>query len=291
MQELRQSTATAVIVGPFLDETDGITPEEALTVASIDTDLYKFSNTHPLTATSITLTTSGGSNDCVHVNNGYYSLELTTTDSNTLGRMRLTLNISGAVPVWEEFAIIPANVWDARYSTDYLQVDTIQIEGVDATNQINAECDQALTDYDPPTMAEMDTGHGLLATEAKQDIIDTVVDAILADTGTDGVVLATGAVNANAVADNAITADSLVAAVYTRIADFILKRNMATCRASSDGDKTGRFILQAFAFLRNYRFDDSGTLRVKQEDDITDDWTAALGTNPSANPVDSVDPT
>lgn len=32
------------------------------------------------------------------------------------------------------------------------------------------------------TKAEMDTAHGLLATEAKQDIIDTAVDAILADT-------------------------------------------------------------------------------------------------------------
>lgn len=48
---------------------------------------------------------------------------------------------------------------------------------------INTEADTALTDYDPPTKAEMDTGHGLLATEAKQDIIDTVVDTILVDTG------------------------------------------------------------------------------------------------------------
>ena len=30
----------------------------------------------------------------------------------------------------------------------------------------------------------MDAGHGLLATEAKQDVIDGIVDAILADTGT-----------------------------------------------------------------------------------------------------------
>lgn len=43
---------------------------------------------------------------------------------------------------------------------------------------VNAEVDTALSDYDPPTKAEMDTAHGLLATEAKQDIIDTVVDAI-----------------------------------------------------------------------------------------------------------------
>ena len=47
---------------------------------------------------------------------------------------------------------------------------------------VNAEADTALADYDAPTKAEMDTAHGLLATEAKQDIIDTVVDAIKAVT-------------------------------------------------------------------------------------------------------------
>lgn len=47
--------------------------------------------------------------------------------------------------------------------------------------EVQSECADALTAYDPPTKAEMDTGHGLLATEAKQDIIDTVVDGIQTD--------------------------------------------------------------------------------------------------------------
>jgi hypothetical protein len=49
---------------------------------------------------------------------------------------------------------------------------------------INTEADTALTDYDPPTKAEMDTAHALLATVAKQDVIDGIVDNILVDTGT-----------------------------------------------------------------------------------------------------------
>jgi len=48
--------------------------------------------------------------------------------------------------------------------------------------EVQSECADALTAYDPPTKAEMDTAHGLLATEAKQDIIDTVVDAVKAKT-------------------------------------------------------------------------------------------------------------
>ena len=50
--------------------------------------------------------------------------------------------------------------------------------------EVQSECADALAAYDPPTKAEMDAGHGLLATEAKQDVIDGIVDAILADTGT-----------------------------------------------------------------------------------------------------------
>ncbi len=49
-----------------------------------------------------------------------------------------------------------------------------------SNTSINAEADTALTDYDPPTKAEMDTGHGLLATEAKQDLIKAVTDALTA---------------------------------------------------------------------------------------------------------------
>jgi len=49
---------------------------------------------------------------------------------------------------------------------------------------IETAADASLATYDAPTKAEMDTAHGLLATEAKQDIIDTNVDSILTDTGT-----------------------------------------------------------------------------------------------------------
>jgi len=68
-------------------------------------------------------------------------------------------------------------VTDAACAND-IQVDVKTIETVDATDAINTQADTALTDYDPPTGTEMDTGHGLLATEAKQDIIDTNIDQI-----------------------------------------------------------------------------------------------------------------
>jgi len=50
--------------------------------------------------------------------------------------------------------------------------------------EVNAEADTALSDYDPPTKAEMDAAHGLLATEAKQDLIDALCDTIVTSTST-----------------------------------------------------------------------------------------------------------
>ena len=44
--------------------------------------------------------------------------------------------------------------------------------------EVQSECEDALNAYDPPTKTEMDTAHGLLATEAKQDIIDENIDQI-----------------------------------------------------------------------------------------------------------------
>jgi hypothetical protein len=76
-------------------------------------------------------------------------------------------------------------------STDYLQVDVIQIESGDATDAINAACDTALTDYDAPTNAEMEARTLAAASyatasalDAVDNFLDTEIAAILEDTGT-----------------------------------------------------------------------------------------------------------
>jgi hypothetical protein len=67
-------------------------------------------------------------------------------------------------------------------SSAYLKGTADADGGMDSSDKadVNTEADTALTDYDPPTKTEMDTAHALLATESKQDTIDTVVDAIKA---------------------------------------------------------------------------------------------------------------
>lgn len=150
MELLKQSTSVTIKMGPFLDDTDGITAETGLTISQADIRLSKnggaFAQTHNATGAT-------------HDENGYYGVPLDTTDTGTLGRLRVAVAESGALPVWQDFMILPANVFDSIVSgSDYLDVSTVQVEGSDATDQINAACDTALSDYDAPTNAEMDSG-------------------------------------------------------------------------------------------------------------------------------------
>lgn len=134
MRYLRQSTATAVAIGPFVDSADGATPETALTVTSMSVNLQKHSNTHPLANTAITPTASAGNNDCSHIAVGMYSLELTATDTGTLGRMTMLVTITGALPVYHEFHVLEEQVFDSLFDTgDLLQVDSTQQGGTTLT--------------------------------------------------------------------------------------------------------------------------------------------------------------
>ncbi len=149
MMLLKQSAAIDVIVGPFLDETDGKTPETGLTISQADVRLFKNGGVD---------NQKNDASAATHYNNGYYKIDLDATDTGTLGRLLITISEGGALPVWREFVVVPANVYDSLVGgSDALEVDATLIEGVDATDQINAECDTALADYDGPTQAEMDT--------------------------------------------------------------------------------------------------------------------------------------
>jgi hypothetical protein len=74
---LKEDTPVTIVVGPFLDSSGAA--QTALTVSNIDCNLYKNDGTK----VDVTLAGSGTSNDCVHVEDGYYSLELTATDTST----------------------------------------------------------------------------------------------------------------------------------------------------------------------------------------------------------------
>ena len=119
---LRQSTASQeILIGRFLDSTDGNTQETALTIANTDIKLWKEG------ATSEVSKNSGGA---THMSNGQYSAVLDATDTNTLGKLEVNVHVAGALSVRREYMVMPANVYDALVlGTDYLDVSAVQLAG------------------------------------------------------------------------------------------------------------------------------------------------------------------
>jgi len=119
---LKQSTAVDVIVGPFVDKTDGNTAETGLTVTQAEVRLSKNGGN---------MAQKNEATSLVHDELGYYDCNLDATDTNTLGRLQLMIHESAdALPVYHEYMVVTANVYDTLCSTDVLQADLTQMGGV-----------------------------------------------------------------------------------------------------------------------------------------------------------------
>lgn len=164
MNLLRQNTAASVLLGPFLDDVDGKTPETALDAAATDVDLYK-----GVTKSDIADTDSGGDNDFAHVANGYYSLELTAGNVDTPGPLRLTVNATGALPLWADYQVVPAAVYDALIAGTG--------NGVRADVQAIAANALTASALASDAVAEIQSG---LASQASVDTIDDLLDTEVA---------------------------------------------------------------------------------------------------------------
>jgi hypothetical protein len=140
--ELKTNTAVRITVGPFLDKTDGITPEVSLTATNEKLTLVVDTAGVPTLALDANATASAGNNDMVHVTNddaGYYDLELTAANLNYVGNAKLAITYAtDHLPVFHELNIVSAQYWDAKYGTGNFSADVIAISG-DATAANNAE--------------------------------------------------------------------------------------------------------------------------------------------------------
>lgn len=146
---LKQGVAVTVVLGPFVDSGDGVTAETGLTISQADVRVSK----------------NGGSfgqkseaTGCTHLENGYYDCPLNGTDTGTLGQLRLAVSEAGALPVWRDFLVVPAEVYDALVAgSDNLTADLTTA----ALNSINSQVDAALADVELdhfPDLVEDDGG-------------------------------------------------------------------------------------------------------------------------------------
>lgn len=123
MRYLKQSTAATVRIGPFVDDTDGKTAETGLTIAQANVRLSKNGGD---------MAQKNDTTSCTHDEIGYYSCPLNATDTGTLGHLRIMASISGALPVWEDYTILSANVYDSLIGGgDSLDVNVSTQEDID----------------------------------------------------------------------------------------------------------------------------------------------------------------
>lgn len=95
-------------MGRFVDSTDGNTEETALTIANTDIKLWKTG------ATTLASKNSGGA---THMANGEYYCVLDATDSDTIGPMKVTVHVAGALAVQVWCCVLDEAVYDAMFGT------------------------------------------------------------------------------------------------------------------------------------------------------------------------------
>ena len=153
---LKQSTASQeVLLGPFVDATDGVTAETALSIANTDIKIWVAG------ATTLANKNSGGA---THISAGNYYAVLDATDTATLGSGAIVVQMSGALAVRVNFCILAANVYDSIIGGgDILDVSVTQFGGTNGTfsagrPEVNAT-HFAGTAYATALAAEVDAFH------------------------------------------------------------------------------------------------------------------------------------
>lgn len=147
---LRQSTASQEIpLGPFVDDTDGKTAETALSIANTDIKIWKSGGTSEASKNS------GGA---THITSGRYYAVLDATDTDTIGNLRASIHVAGALPVWLDCVVLDEAVYDSLFGNSSLA--TADLLSVLATA----------------------SAVGTLATAADLATVDGIVDAIKAKT-------------------------------------------------------------------------------------------------------------
>ena len=120
MRFLKISTSVIVQVGPFVDATDAVTAETALTPSSTNVRLYKAGGTTAVDIYDATWT---------HIGLGMYRVTLTTSHTDTAGPLMIVAQISGARPVVHEFMVLPATTYDMMVSGTALPANMTQLVG------------------------------------------------------------------------------------------------------------------------------------------------------------------
>jgi hypothetical protein len=129
---LKQNTACHIMFGVFVDKTNGVDLEVgAGIITSID---------HA--TTGIFLSKNGAAGAIRHQGvtasvldaYGMFQVHLDATDTDTVGNLRVMMAEAATfLPVWDDYVVLPANVYDALMGTDLLDISIVQVNGAAQT--------------------------------------------------------------------------------------------------------------------------------------------------------------
>ena len=110
MQELRQSTAINVKIGPAVNST-GVTPVTNLTVTGADeAEILKNGTTATLAI--------GGTLSAITNADGWYNMSLTTGDTNTIGPLTVAINDDSLIlPIFRDYMVLEQGFFDTKYNS------------------------------------------------------------------------------------------------------------------------------------------------------------------------------
>jgi len=165
MADLRQSTSQVIRFGPFLDSTDGITPETALTIAQADMQISKDGGAFAQKNTT---------GNATHDVDGWYSTTLDATDTNTATILEFQVTVSGALPYFKTYNVLTTTAYDAIYTGTFNNLggtaqtgDSFARLGAPAGASVSADI------ADVPTVSEFNA-----RTLASADYFDPATDTV-----------------------------------------------------------------------------------------------------------------
>jgi hypothetical protein len=234
MNLLRNGTSQVVRFGPFLDSTDGVTPETGLTIAQTDMQLSK---------DGAAFAQKNAAGNATHDTDGWYSTTFDATDTATNGILLLQVNVSGALPVWHEYYVVPSSTYDALTTnglnnvaaTDVVSAGAITTSSgavstvTSVTNQVTADVTAISGDSTAANNLELDyDGTGYNKTNSTIGTCTTNTDM----RGTDSALLASAA--PTNFSDLSITASTGLVDITQTAADKVWSSTTRTVSAATN---------------------------------------------------------
>ena len=261
-------TAIQITVGPLVDDTDFKSLETgvAYNAAGMAVDLIE-KGVNTSTKTDITPTTAGA-NDWVELGNGMYSLEITAAQNATEGTLQAVGVVTGILPFASPvYTVVPTKIYNSLVAgSDNLEVDATLIEGIDATDQINAAVDAALDT--PIPAATSGSINERLKTMDDADIPARLPAALVGGRmDSDVAVLQAGVIDANAVAVGAIDAAALSVDAGQEIADAVWDEPLTEPTAIwTWGSATPRKLIAWLGALARNKMTQTATVQTLRDD-------------------------